>query len=137
MRLLKQPELEFLDKILNFLSSDSNNFFQFEEIVEALDLHKVDGALGSYEVQFINIAKKDYENYSQLYLALDFLASESYIYQSGKGFKISYFGIIKVKTNSFSKNYLEKRWGTPKEIFFMITTITSLLIGLFGILINV
>lgn len=128
-----KKELKFLDNILGLLLSVESSSLSFEEIVDKLNLDKDSWTLNGYQATFVNIGIKDYESYPRLYLALDYLVSEKYIYQIGQNFKISYFGIMKLKTNSFSSDYTNKIWGSPRERLVLAILLLSLLINFFGI----
>jgi len=128
-----KKELEFLDKILRTLITEESKPLSFGELVSNMDLDKDTWKLGKYKAVFIDAGIKDYESYPRLYLALDYLISEKYIHQIGQSFKISYFGIMKVKTNSFSSDYTNKIWGSPRERLVLIILLLSLSINFFGI----
>ncbi|GGE22912.1 hypothetical protein [Psychroflexus salis] len=128
-----KKELKFLNDILETLLSEESNLLSFEDLVTKLNLDKDTWTLNGYKATFVDVGIKDYELYPRLYLALDYLVGEKYIYQIGQKFKISYFGILKIKTNSFTQEYNNKLWGSPRERLVLFILLLSLLINFFGI----
>ena len=128
-----KKELKFLNKILETLLSEESTPLSFEDLVDKLNLDKDSWTLNGYKATFVNIGIKDYGSYPRLYLALDYLVGEKYIYQINQKFKISYFGILKIKTNSFTQDYNNKIWGSPRERLVLLILLLSLLINFFGI----
>jgi len=128
-----KKELKFLNNILETLLSEESNPLSFEELVNKLSLNKDTWTLNGYKATFVDVGIADYESYPRLYLALDYLVGEKYVYQIGQKFKISYFGILKIKTNSFTQEYNNKIWGSPRERLILAILLLSLLINFFGI----
>lgn len=134
--LKSRKELKFLNDILETLLLVEKKLVSFEELVSMLDLDKDTWTLNGYNATFVDIEVKDYESYPRLYLALDYLVSEKYILQNGQEFRITYFGVMKIRTNSFTQEYNNKMWGTPKERMILLILFLSLLINFFNILIS-
>lgn len=128
-----KKELKFLNNTLETLLSEESNPISFEELIDKLNLDKDTWTLNGYKATFVDVGIKDYESYPRLYLALDYLVGEKYIYQINQKFKISYFGILKIKTNSFTQEYNNKIWGSPRERLVLLILLLSLLINFFGI----
>lgn len=125
--------LNFLDSILKLLKKEPKLQLSFEEIVQKLDLDKITDIKGWAGITLVNLDKADYEDYIDLSLALDYLITEKLIYKLPSGFRISYYGIMKIKTNSFSEEQRIKNWGTPKERTFLLIAVLSLLVALSSI----
>lgn len=125
--------LKLLDSILSLLAKEFQLQLSFEEIVEKLDKDKITDIKGWDGITLVNLDKTDYEDYIDLSLALDYLITEKLVYKLPSEFRISYYGIMKIKTNSFSEEQRIKNWGTPKERAFLLIAVLSLLVALSSI----
>lgn len=130
-----KKDLELLDKILEVLYEKPNTAIEIAELIKSLNLDKDTYQINGVILNTFSINKEDFNNYPKLLLAIDFLQKNNYIYETNKGYSISYFGVMKVnKNNTFVKEQNQKLWGTPRERILLILFILSFLANIYSIL---
>lgn len=115
--------LKILDKILKLLYKNMHRNLTSSQIIEELNLNVVKGNIFGTSVDLL--PPKSLVEFN-LQSALDYLFNEGYIYNCPSGYRISYKGIIKLRTNPFKDEINKKEWGTKRERMLLIITAISL-----------
>lgn len=117
---------KLLDRILRLLSKNTHHSLEFDKIVEKLNLSEVKGDFFGTPITLIPLGDTHTKHFN-LVSALDFLVKEGYVYVLIDGYKISYKGLIKLKTDPFKDEINKKEWGSKRERMLLVITVLSLI----------
>jgi len=134
----KNADLNFLDRILTILLENINHTLSFAELVDKLNLDVTEVKVSDETtLNFVNIGKKDWEQYYYFAAALDYLLEEKLVHKLiDNGFRISFLGIVRLKTYSFVRKGFVEKWGNNREfallLIALVSSISSVLIAIFS-----
>ena len=130
-------DLILVDDVLKLLLNNINQNTEFEHIINELEITKISITFDEEDkppLIFDYVCEKSWETNYYLASCLTYLIQNGFVICPIKDeFRITYKGVVKLKTNSFTEEGFQAKWGKPKDFYLFILALISFIITLFSL----
>lgn len=128
----KDKDLVFIDNVLKLLSNNVSNGVSFEHIINELDVTKITIKFADKsKLVFDYVEEKSWETNYYLASCLSYLIQNGFVIRPYEdNYRITFNGILKIKTNTFAEQGFTYKWGSPREFILLLIAVLSLIISL-------